>query len=88
MGQESFDGKPKVERTELENTNKELASEQIEAVILEVKAKLAENDQHNADGHWAAAVGPGSKLSLIFGNEVLQEIIEENGWSTDTFPAE
>ena len=88
MGQESFDGKPKVEKTELENTNRELAAEQIEAVMLEVKAKLAENDQHNVDGHWAAAVGPGSNLSLIFGNEVLQEIVEENGCSLDAFPSE
>ena len=39
-------------------------------------------------GHWAAAVGPGSNLSLIFGNEVLQEIVEENGWSLDAFPSE
>jgi CHAD domain-containing protein len=88
MGQESFDGKPKVEKTEFENTNKELASEQVEAVILEIKAKLAENDQHNADGHWAAAVGPGGRLCVVFGNEVLREIIEENGWSVDTFPSE
>jgi len=91
MGKERFSGNPtveKVEKNELEVINEEFAYERIREIISEIKEKLANNGKYNADGHWAAAVGLGSQPSHDFGYKVILAILEEKGWSTNTFPAE
>lgn len=51
----------------------------------EIKAKLAENPQHDSNGHWSGSI---KKLNLAAGKEQVDRILEINGWDADVFPQE
>ena len=76
---------PKVERTESENSSKELALEKLQEITQKVLDLLEENQQFNANSKWCALVyGLGQRI----GNEVVDAALEKQGWSKDVFPEE
>jgi len=84
MGKENFDGNP-ITKTEFEIENKKAAEEKIENTIGEIKEKLAADDRYDVNRHWKAAQ---SRLYIPFGKATIEEILEDKGWSEDTFPTE
>lgn len=51
----------------------------------EIKAKLAENPQHDSNDHWSGSI---KKLNQAAGKEQVDRILEINGWDADVFPQE